>query len=325
MLAYIFRRLLQAIPLLLGVATVMFVLLQVAPGDPISAMAGEYPASDAYVELMNEKYGFDEPVIVQYWNYMTAVLRGDLGYSFSNQEAVLDVILSRLWPTFLLSATALIFGSVVGIAVGLTAGTSRSRWLDHGVTGGAVALLSIPVFWFAQMLVLLFSIRLGWLPVQGMKTARANYTGWDNVKDVAQHLVLPAFALALGTIGALARIVRTTVTESLGSPFIETARAKGLSRREIIRSHVLRNSLLPAVTVIGYSVGFLLSGAVLIETVFGWPGMGLLLNRSISDRDNQVVIGILLVVSMAVVVANLLTDIVYSFVDPRIRRTGGAT
>ena len=325
MLAYTFRRLLQAIPLLLGVATVMFVLLQVAPGDPISAMAGEYPASDAYVELLNEKYGFDDPVIVQYFNYMKAVLTGDLGYSFSNNEAVLDVILSRVWPTFLLSATALIFGSIVGIAVGLTAGTSRSRWLDHGVTGGAVALLSIPVFWFAQMLVLLFSLRLGWLPVQGMKTARANYSGWDNVKDVAQHLVLPAFALSLGTIGALARIVRTTVTESLGAPFIETARAKGLTRREIIRSHVLRNSLLPAVTVIGYSVGFLLSGAVLIETVFGWPGMGLLLNRSISDRDNQVVIGILLVISLAVVVANLVTDIVYSFVDPRIRRTGGAT
>jgi peptide/nickel transport system permease protein len=323
-LAYIFRRLLQAIPLLLGVATIMFLLLQLAPGDPISAMAGEYPASDAYVEAMNEKYGFDDPVIVQYWNYITTVATGDLGYSFSNQQPVVDVIRDRVWPTFLLSSTALIFGSVVGVGIGLIAGTSRRRWLDHSVTGGAVALLSIPVFWFAQMLVLLFALQLQWLPVQGMKTARADYTGWANVWDVTRHLILPAFALALGTIGALTRIVRTTVTESLGAPFIETARAKGLSRNDIIRSHVLRNSLLPAVTVIGYSIGFLLSGAVLIETVFGWPGMGLQLNRAIENRDNQVVIGILLFVSLAVVIANLLTDIVYWFVDPRIRRSAGA-
>lgn len=323
MLEFIIKRLLHAIPLLLGVATLAFVMLQVAPGDPITAMTGEFPASDEYVRQLNEKFGLDKPVVVQYGNYIASVAQGDLGYSFANRQPVGELILSRVWPTFLLSATALSFGSAVGITVGLLAGTSRSRSFDHLVTGGAVASLSIPAFWFAQLLVLLFALRLGWVPVQGMRTARVNYTGWANAADVAKHLVLPALAMSLHTIGLLARVVRTSVIESLGAPFIETARAKGLSRRDIIRSHVVRNSLLPAVTVIGYSMGFLLAGAVLIETVFGWPGMGQLLSRSIRNRDNQVVIGILLTVAVVVVIANLITDIVYRFIDPRIRRAGG--
>ncbi|MFC0529180.1 ABC transporter permease [Phytohabitans kaempferiae] len=321
MIRFVLRRLLLAVPLALGVVTLMFILLELAPGDPVQAMLGDYPATPEYIAQLRAEYGLDKSLPERYLAYLGNVFTGDLGYSYSNRQEVSVLIGDRLGATLLLTLTGLTFAALVALLLGTWAGTSKRPFADHLITGGAVAAFSIPAFWLGQLLLIVFAVELGWLPVSGMTSVRSNFTGLAHVRDVALHLLLPVIALSMREIGAVSRIARTSVKDVLSRNHILTAQAKGLSRRAVIRGHVTRNALLPTLTVIGYSFGFALSGSVLIETVFGWPGMGRLLYQSIVNHDNQVVIGVVLAIAAAVLLANLITDILYAVVDPRIRLT----
>lgn len=322
MIQFTARRLLHSVPLLLGVVTLMFFLLQLAPGDPLTAMIGDYPATEEYKRRISEAYGLDKPLLMRYWLYLTQIVQLNLGDSLATRVPVMELILDRLPATLVLTVTAMVLAAIVGILIGLWAGTSRRNLTDRGVTGFAVAAMSVPNFWLGQLLILGFALLLGWLPSQGMVTARTNLTGFASFLDFLSHLILPVIVLAMREIGVIARMVRSSVHETLAMPHIETARAKGVPRSLIIRGHVLRNSLMPAITVIGYNFGFVLAGSVLIETVFGWPGMGQLLYDSIRSRDSQVTMGIVLLIAVVVIIVNLITDIVYAVVDPRIRLGG---
>lgn len=308
-------RVLHAVPLFLAIVTFSFLLLELAPGDVVTALVGDYPADQAYLDQMRERLGLDQPMYERYLAYLGSVLTADLGYSFANQQPVLDLVVDRLGSTLLLSVTALVIAVAVGITAGVVAGIATNGLVDRTVTVVSVTLFSMPVFWLGQLLLLLFAIRLGWFPVQGMNSLR----GGGGALDTLHHLVLPAVAMAAPEAGLIARITRTSVRETLAQHYVMTGKSKGLSRLRLIRGHVLRNAMLPVITVVGYASGFLLAGTVLVETVFGWPGVGSLLQESVIIRDNSVVIGILLIVGITVLVINLLTDIAYSVVNPKIR------
>lgn len=319
MLSYILRRCLQGLPLLLGVVVFSFTVIQVAPGDPITALVGDYPAPEEYVRQVRAEFGLDEPVHVQLALYCKQLLRGNLGYSFANRISVAELIGHRVGPTLLLMLSALGMAVVVGVAGGLLAAYSRGRAVDWMVQVSAFVGYSIPGFWLGQMLIVGFAVALGWLPSHGMRSALSSAKGLDALVEAVPYLILPATALSLRFIALFARITRSATLEVLGSDFVLGARAKGLSERRVMVAHVLRNASLPIITVIGYNLGLLIAGSALIETVFGWPGIGRLLFDSITKRDYPVMTGILLVVSFAVIIVNLLTDLAYAALDPRVR------
>lgn len=319
MLRYVLGRFFQAFPLLLGVVTIVFVLIHLAPGDPVLALVGDFPAPEEYVRKVREEFGLDRPLIEQYVRYVGNLARGEFGYSFVQRRPVLQVIGERAAATGLLTGTALVVATLLGVGLGLIAARRPSTVLDATVSGAAVVGFSVPVFWVGQLLILLFAVTLGWLPAQGMVSLRVGPTGWDRVLDVASHLVLPATALALRLVAMTTRLTRASLLEVLGQEFIRTAEAKGAGPRRVLGRHALPNALLPLVTFVGYNLGFLLAGSALIETVFGWPGVGRLLYDSVFTRDYPVLLGIFLMVSLSVVLANLLTDLLYAYLDPRIR------
>lgn len=316
---YVLGRFFQAFPLLLGVVTIVFVLIHLAPGDPVLALVGDFPAPEEYVRKVREEFGLDRPLIEQYVRYVGNLARGEFGYSFVQRRPVLQVIGERAAATGLLTGTALVVATLLGVGLGLIAARRPSTVLDATVSGAAVIGFSVPVFWVGQLLILLFAVTLGWLPAQGMVSLRVGPTGWDRVLDVASHLVLPATALALRLVAMTTRLTRASLLEVLGQEFIRTAEAKGAGPRRVLGRHALPNALLPLVTFVGYNLGFLLAGSALIETVFGWPGVGRLLYDSVFTRDYPVLLGIFLTVSLSVVLANLLTDLLYAYLDPRIR------
>lgn len=316
---YVLGRFFQAFPLLLGVVTIVFVLIHLAPGDPVLALVGDFPAPEEYVRKVREEFGLDRPLIEQYVRYVGNLARGEFGYSFVQRRPVLQVIGERAAATALLTGTALVVATLLGVGLGLIAARRPSTVLDATVSGAAVVGFSVPVFWVGQLLILLFAVTLGWLPAQGMVSLRVGPTGWDRVLDVASHLVLPATALALRLVAMTTRLTRASLLEVLGQEFIRTAEAKGAGPRRVLGRHALPNALLPLVTFVGYNLGFLLAGSALIETVFGWPGVGRLLYDSVFTRDYPVLLGIFLTISLSVVLANLLTDVLYAYLDPRIR------
>lgn len=302
----------SSLVLIFVVIFVMFVLLELAPGDPVQSLVGAMPVTDAFREQMTIAYGLDRPLFERFLAYISNILTGNLGESFANKQPVLDLILGRLGNTLMLTIPATIIASVGGIYLGAIAARTRSRVKDGAISTLAVAGFSIPSFWLALLLVLLFSVTLGWLPSQGM----GSFTG-GGVEF--KNLILPVIAFAVGELAFNTLIMRSSMIEVLGQDYIDTARSKGLTGMEILRKHGLLNSMLPMVSVIGYSFGLTLAGSVLIEKVFGWPGMGLLLYDSIQRSENMVVMGVLLITTVAVVIVNILTDIAYGLVDPRIR------
>ncbi len=268
---------------------------------------------------MRARYGLDRPVPEQFGRYALAILRGDLGYSFSYGQPVSRVILDRLPATLLLTGTALVLATALGIGLGVLTALRPHGALDHTVAVVTLTAYAMPVFWLGQLLVLLFAVRLGLLPVQGMISVREGYTGGRHLLDVARHLALPALTLALPQVALNARLMRTSLREALAEEYIATARAKGLAERAVIWRHALRNALLPVVTALGGHLGVLLTGAALTETVFAWPGLGRLLLDAALKRDYPLLMAIFLLVSVVVVAANLLTDILYTALDPRVR------
>lgn len=314
---YLARRLALAVPTAIGIVVVAFVVIHLAPGDPVLALSGEH-GDAAYRAFIRAKFGLDRPLPVQLLTYLGAVFTGDLGVSFVHGRPVSAVLAERLGPTVLLTATALLLSSLAGIGLGVLTAQRAHRPTDVAVRAMALLGYGTPVFWLAQLALLTLAVGAGFFPVQGMTDPRSSSTGLRHMLDVAHHLTLPGLILAAGELALTTRLVRTGLLEAMATDYVRTARAKGLSTGGVLR-HALRNTLLPVVTVIGGRLGMLLSGAVLVETVFAWPGLGRLLLSSVQTRDYPVLLGIFLLVSWAVIVANLVTDLTYAWLDPRLR------
>ena len=309
MLRYLARRALALVPILFGVTVVTFVLLRVIPGDPIQALIDERGAGidQATVDSIRSQFGLDKPLPVQYAKFVANAVQGDLGRSFSSRQPVSSEILGRLPATARLGAAAMAFAVVAGMPLGMLAAVRRNTWLDSASMVVALSGLSIPVFWLALLLIYVLSLQLGLLPPSG-------YGDWRN-------LVMPAITLGAAPAAVIARITRSAMLEVIGSDYVTTARAKGLAERVVIWRHTLRNALVPVITILGLQIGSLLSGAVVTETIFNWPGVGRLLIDSIFQRDFPMVQGGVILVAAIFAVVNVATDLVYAVIDPRIRYT----
>ncbi len=324
MTGFLLRRLLAAVPILLGISTLVFFVVHLAPGDP-TAIFSNPDADPDVLRLMRQKLGLDDPLPVQYVRWLRSFLTGDFGYSFGQKRPVLDVISDALPNTLLLSVTALVLLFVLGVAAGVVSAVRQYSLADHATTLFAFFFYSMPSFWFALMLLLLFHYHLRWFPADQMTSIEhvyASLTPAGKVLDRVRHLVLPATALGLGTMAAVARYTRASVLEVIRMDYVRTARAKGLPEREVILRHVLRNALLPLITLLGLYLPFLFSGAVLVETIFGWPGMGRVTVTAIFQRDYPLILANTFVSALLVLFGSLLADVAYGIADPRIREGG---
>ena len=317
--SYILRRFLHALPLLLCVIVFNFTLIHLAPGDPIQSIVGEFPAPQAYIDEMRKAYGLDQPLYIQLLLYLGNVTRGDFGYSFYYRQPVLTVILDRVPATLQLMVPALIFSAIVGILLGVLSSRKPYSTADNAISIFSLLGYCLPAFWLGQMLMVTFSLKLGWLPSQGSQTLGADFTGWAALGDRLAHLFLPAAALAVRHVAVNARMMRSSMMEVGYEDFVTVARAKGLAENDVIRKHMVPNALMPVVTLIGVDIGFLFTGSVLVETVFGWPGIGRLMYESIVKRDYPVLMGNLFITTMLVVVVNLAVDLIYLWLDPRVK------
>jgi peptide/nickel transport system permease protein len=304
------RRFLLTIPVLWLVVTVVFLLIHIVPGDPIVQMLGE-GATAADIAGLRHAYGLDAPLGVQYAHYWRGIVHADLGQSLRLHDSVLHLVLQRYPYTLALTVAAMLIGIGLAIPAGVISARRRDRWPDRSLGLLSLVGLSFPNFALGPILILVFSIGLGWLPVSG---------AGNGTSDFLLHLVLPAITLGLGMAAILTRMVRTSMLEELGQDYIRTARAKGLSERTVVYRHALRNALNPVLTVVGLQFGSLLAGAIVTETIFGWPGLGRLTLSAISNRDYALVQGCILAVGLTYVLVNLLTDAAYAVVDPRMRR-----
>lgn len=319
MLRFIARRLAQLVPVLLAIATLNFLLLHMAPGDAADIIAGQAGhATPEFVAQLRREFGLDKPLYQQYLIYLGKLATLDLGYSALYQLPVSELILERLPATFALMVSALVIAVGLGVVLGVVAAKNRGGWLDGVVSVGALVVYATPVFWLGLMLIVFFSITLGILPSGGASDVRASHTGLDYALDFAHHLVLPVITMALFYVAIYTRLMRASMLEVYSLDFITTARAKGVSEHAIAWRHAARNALLPVVTLAGLQFGHLLGGSVLVETVFGWPGLGRLVFDSLQQRDLNLLLGILFVSSVVVVLANLAADLTYGFLDPRI-------
>ncbi|WP_340118203.1 ABC transporter permease [Pelagibius sp. 7325] len=318
-LRYILRRIVQAIPVVLAIVVMNFLLLQLAEGDAVDVLAGEAgSATPEYIAQLRERFGLDQPVHVQLVRYVTNILSLDLGYSFRQEMQVSELILMRLGPTLLLMITTLVIAVGFGALLGILAARGLNTWRDNLISVFALVSYATPLFWIGLMFVVVFSIKLDLLPASGMESIGAFYEGWDRVLDIAVHLILPATTLSLFYLAAYTRLMRASILEQAGMDYVTTARAKGLTERAITYRHILRNALLPVVTVAGVQMGGLLGGSVIVESVFGWPGLGLLAYDALFSRDLNLLLGIFFVSACLVVAVNLFVDILYTFLDPRI-------
>jgi peptide/nickel transport system permease protein len=315
---YVAWRLAQVLPAAAGILLVGFVLLHAAPGDPVLALAGEH-GDAAYYEFMRARYGLDRSLPQQLATYAGRVVQGDFGVSYVHARPALDVILERAPATVLLTGMALLLSVLIGLPLGALAARRPYGARDAAITTGALGLYSAPVFWVGQLAIVALALGLGLFPVHGMTTAGSTATGLAHALDVARHLALPALVLASQEAAALVRLTRSGLIAELATDHVRTARAKGLTERVVLLRHALPRPLLPVLTVIGARVGHLIAGALVVEIVFGWPGLGRLLVSSIEARDAPILLGIFFLVSLTVLIANLVTDLVYAAIDPRVR------
>jgi len=333
MLRFIVTRVGLVIPTFIGITLLTFAMIRLIPGDPIEMLAGEHGIDPArHAELLHQ-YGFDRPLLVQYAVYVGQVLQGNLGISLSTHAPVIRDFLQLIPATIELSLAAMLFAVLLGLPAGMLAATHRGRFLDHSVMGLSLTGYSMPIFWWGLLLILLFSVNLGWTPVSGRIDIAYDFdsvtgfmlidsllSGQDGAFTSAlSHLILPAIVLGTIPLAVIARMTRSSLLEVLNEDYVRTARAKGLSPMRVLWVHALRNALIPVITVIGLQVGTLMGGAILTETIFSWPGIGRWLVESIARRDYPVLqTGVLLVASMVILV-NLSVDLLYGLVNPRIR------
>jgi len=315
----VLSRLVKSVAVVLAIVLLNFLLIRLAPGDPASVMAGQAGAADQqFMDQLREQFGLDKSIYEQAWIYLKGIAQGDLGFSYRQNTAVWQLIAERLPATLLLTVSAFVFALVAGVVMGAIAAMNAGRSLDFIISVVSLVFYATPLFWIGLMSILLFSVYLGWLPAFGMMTVGAGYTGWDHVLDVARHLVLPATTLGLFYMAVYARMTRASMLEVRDMDFVRTARAKGLKSGPIVRRHILRNAILPIITLAGIQAGQLVGGAILTETVFGWPGIGRLAFDALLQRDYQVLLGVFLITSVMVVIFNIITDLIYRVVDPRM-------
>ncbi len=333
MLRFFLSRLLTFIPTFIGVTLVSFAFIRLLPGDPIIVMAGERGLTDERYAELQEKFGFDRPLAVQFWEYLTGVVQGDLGESFVTNRPVWDEFFALFPATLELSICAIIIAILLGIPAGVIAAVNRGKFFDRALMSTALVGYSMPIFWWALLLIIVFSGNLGWTPVSGridllyffddvtgFMLIDSLLSGQDGAfRSAARHLILPSIVLATIPLAVIARQTRSAMLEVLSEDYIRTARAKGLSSGRVNGLHALRNAMIPVITVIGLSVGTLMAGAILTESIFSWPGIGKWMVDSIFRRDYPVVQGGLLLIALIVMLVNLIVDLLYGLINPRIR------
>jgi peptide/nickel transport system permease protein len=325
MIGYIVRRSLVAIPLLFGLLTMTFFLIRLAPGDPATFFLD--PSIDpSAADQLRKNLGLDDPLPVQYGKWLgvlppfEGVLQGEFGTSFSRHQPVVSILSEAAWNTLILTMAALIVDLVVGILLGIVSALKRGQWIDRTISVIGLFFYSMPNFWLGLMLILIFSLWLGWLPASQMSSIGAERLGtMAYLQDRIAHMIMPVFVLGIASAASTVRYMRSSMLEVLNQDYIRTARAKGLKERDVIRRHAFRNALMPIITVVGLSFPFLLSGAVVTEVVFAWPGMGRVTVDAIFARDYPLIIGCTMMAGMMVIAGNLLSDILYAMADPRVR------
>ncbi|MBZ0163591.1 MAG: ABC transporter permease [Notoacmeibacter sp.] len=320
MLKTVVSEIAKRIVVIVFVITGTFLLVRAAPGDPASFIAGEAASGDPeYIDYLRQQMGLDRSLPVQLGYYFRNLASLDFGQSYREGRPVFDMIAERLPNTLILAGAAFILALVMGTTAGFVAAVHRGRWIDRCISIGSVLFFSSPYYWVALLAILLFSGKLGWLPSHGTQTIGAGYTGIAAILDYLHHLVMPAMASALFTMAIYARLVRASMIDTANALFVKAAHARGMAPSRLWFRHVLRTSLLPITTMAGVQAGQLVAGTILTETVFAWPGIGRLMYDALGSRDYNVVIGVFIVTSVIVILANLLVDILYRFVDPRTR------
>lgn len=316
---FLLLRLVKMVAVVLAIVVINFLLIHAAPGDPASVIAGQSGAADpAFVAQLRAQFGLDRPLSTQLWLYVAGVLRGDLGVSHRVGRTVWSLIAERLPATLLLTGSAFVLALAMGVTLGAAAARRQGRWADSLITLLALGFYATPIFWVGLMLVLVFSVWLNWLPSFGMGTVGADLHGWAAAADIVPYLILPTLTLGLFYVAVYARLTRASMLEVGDQDFVRTARAKGVPEGRILRRHVLRNALLPVITVAGIQAGQLVGGSILVETVFAWPGIGRLAFEALLARDYPVLLGVFLCTSVLVVLFNLATDLLYLLADPRM-------
>jgi len=324
MVNYIIKRLLQAIPLLIGIATITFFIVHIAPGDPMDMCINPYTywgdrLDPEIIQQYRERYGLDQPLHIQYVKWMGNIIQGDLGESFRYRRPVADLLKERVPNTLQLAFLALLIDALLGISLGIISAIKQYSVTDKVTTMGSLVIYSIPGFWLAIMLVLIFSVKLGWFPISQTRSLDyALLTGFEKILDRLWHLVLPVFVLGVASAAGTARYMRSRLLEVLSEEYILAARARGLKEKVVILKHALRNAMIPIITIYGMSLPYLFGGAVLIEKVFAWPGMGLLAVEAVSNRDYPLILAITMISAVLVILGNLLADITYALADPRV-------
>ncbi len=319
LIKFVVRRIVQSIPILFGIAVINFAFVNMAPGDAADVLAGEAgAASPEFMADLRQRYGLDQPLYVQFFIYLGKILTFDLGYSFRYALPVTELLLTHLWPTLLLMLTAILFAFAMGVFLGVLAARCVNRWPDFLISVGALIAYATPVFWLGLMMIVLFSVKLGVLPSSGMQTIGAGYTGLARAADIGRHLIMPATVLGMYLTAFQVRLMRASMLEIGEQDFVTTARSKGLSEGAIAYRHVLRNAILPLVTMLGLQIGAMLGGSVLVETVFAWPGLGRLAYTAVFQRDINLLLGLLFACSFMVVITNIATELAYRLIDPRI-------
>ena len=315
MTRYLLNRLGQSLLVFWIVSVMVFFAVRVVPQDPVYALIGNDAEgfTPEQVEAIRHDFGLDRPLPLQYMTWFGGVITGDWGVSFRNKLPVTDLIRQRLPYTLQLAVAAMAISIVIGISAGVIAALKRNSGWDIMATGGAMFGVAVPEFWLALMMILFFGVKLGWLPVFGSALI------WEDPVQGIRHMILPAFALGIGGAATLMRQSRSSMLETMGEDYIRTARSKGVKETRVVVLHALRNSLLPVVTILGLRIGRILGGAVIIETMFSWPGIGQLAVSSLQRADYPVIMAVVMISSVAVISANLITDIAYSYIDPRIR------
>ena len=316
---YVSLQLASIVPTILLSIVINFLLLHAAPGDPARVLAGRDNPTDEQIAAIRADLGLDQPLPIQFGRYVRELAQGNLGQSIAFRQPVFDLIMDRLPATLLLTATSAVLALVLGTVLGVIAAQRSGSTVDAALSFSNYALFATPSFWLGLIMIVIFSSTLGWLPTAGMRTVRADYTGWRDILDVLEHLILPVSTLALVQIPIYFRIARASLLLQQREDYVTTFRATGMPEPRVVRRYALRNALLPTVTLFGLGLGFVFTGAALVEIVFAWPGIGRLTLDAVLRRDYPLLLGVYLILAITVSIAVLLTDIVYALLDPRIR------
>ena len=316
---YMLKRILSAMLTIFIVFSLNFILIKLAPGSPIKTMMGKETNNKELEKALEKKYGLDQPLYKQYGKYLQNALKGDLGISIPYNRPVIDMIKEKIGGTILLVVTAAIISVIIGTALGILCARKEGRTVDVIISGINYVLNSLPSFWLGLMLIIVFATRFKWFPTCGMENQRMNFSGWAHIADVLHHLFLPVLTLVLIEIPLYFRIAKSSVLQVTNEDFIMTFKATGMSEEKIFNKYIFKNAILPTITIFGISLAYLITGVVLIEIVFAWPGTGRLVLNAINGRDYPTLMGIYLIMSVSIAVVMMLVDIVYALVDPRIR------